>query len=91
MLDQDRLSGIAQELRVDGRDRKNNEDILVVKRHLLSAIGQFLHLLVAFEPSSFLFLLFFCFFRNYITCDKRTESVSGLKVVLGPEDTAVGK
>ena len=32
----------------------------------------------------------FLFSRNYITSDKRTQKASGLKVVLGSEDTVVG-
>lgn len=56
----------------------------------LLATGQFSHSLAAFEPFSLIFLLLFCFFRNYITSDKITQKASGLNIVLIPEDIATG-
>lgn len=61
-----RLRPAAQELSVNARNFKKKkerkkENILVVKGTWLSAFGQSLHSLVTSEPSSFLFLLFFCF------------------------------
>ena len=63
---------------------------MIIKGTWLSAFGQFPHSLVTAEPSSFLFLLFFCFSEMTSLLTKELQKTGDLKVVLGSEDIAVG-